>query len=185
MAQQTSAIPEPQPAPKRTWQLSPKTIRTRLAYKVAFADRLKSARHSLGIGEQKAAAAYGVTLKTYRRYEAAQSRPCCSRRLELRADVQYRPSGGSFSATRKDRRRDLDCVESSSVMAPPGRPCACPAVLYPLLTSLGPGFLAHARPGGSLPVKRLALAIALCAYAESTALAADFSAASTSTAADL
>jgi hypothetical protein len=40
VAQQTSAIPKPQPAPKRTWQLSPETIRKRLAYKVAFAERL-------------------------------------------------------------------------------------------------------------------------------------------------
>jgi hypothetical protein len=71
---QLSKHPQPKP-PKRGWRLSPKTIRRRLEYKVAFADRLKRARHALMISEQVAAAAYGVTLKTYRRYETAQSRP--------------------------------------------------------------------------------------------------------------
>ena len=53
MAQQTSAIPEPQPAPKRTWQLSPKTIRTRLAHKVAFADPLRVQGTRLGLANRR------------------------------------------------------------------------------------------------------------------------------------
>jgi hypothetical protein len=73
-AAQLSKHPQPK-TPKRGWRLSPKKIRRRLAYKVAFADRLKRARHALMISEQVAAAAYGVTLKTYRGYETTQSRP--------------------------------------------------------------------------------------------------------------
>jgi hypothetical protein len=51
---------------------SPDRQRRRDDYYRAFAERLRFARAQLGISEQEAAAGFGVTVKTYRGYEAGK-----------------------------------------------------------------------------------------------------------------
>jgi transcriptional regulator with XRE-family HTH domain len=45
-------------------------------YWVDFAERLKLARHQLGISKAEAATALGITLRTYRKYERAERHRC-------------------------------------------------------------------------------------------------------------
>jgi ribosome-binding protein aMBF1 (putative translation factor) len=51
---------------------SPERQKRRDDFYRAFAERLRFARAQLGISEQEAAAAFGVTVRTYRRYEAGK-----------------------------------------------------------------------------------------------------------------
>lgn len=55
---------------------SPERQKHRDEFYRAFAERLRFARAQLGISEQEAAYAFGVTVRTYRGYEAGKPAIC-------------------------------------------------------------------------------------------------------------